>query len=117
MSLVESMMTECVLMRQDRVPDGEGGFTNSEWKDVGTFQAAIVHDNSTLARIAEKEGVTSTFTITTRRGVGLAFHDVFRRVSDDAVFRVSSFPDDRKSPAVSTINMEQCSAERWELTR
>lgn len=115
MSLIDSFKTPCVMLEKKRVPDGEGGFT-TEWTDGVQFDAAIVLDNSTLAKIAQKQGVTNLYTVTTSPNAHLDFHDVFRRVSDGQVFRVTSNGDDRKTPSVASFQFEQVSAEEWALS-
>ena len=80
------------------------------------FDAAIVKDTSLEARIAEKEGLTNTYTVTTSPNAALEFHDVFKRVRDGQVFRVTSNGDDVRPPSVATFDFEQVSAEEWELT-
>ena len=53
--------------------------------------------------------------MTTPKGVGLQFCDVFCRVSDGAVFRVTQGSEDSATPAGATFQFEQATAERWEL--
>lgn len=113
--LYESFMTACKLMERKRVPDGEGGFTVS-WTEGAEIEAAIVLDNSTEARAAEHDGMTSVYTITTRPTAALDYHDVIKRVSDGRIFRVTSDSSDKMTPEVATFQFRQCSAERWELT-
>ena len=94
------------------VPDGLGGFDYT-WKDGAEFTAAIVKDTSTEARIAEKQGVTEIYTVTVYKGAKLAYHDVFRRVSDSATFRVTSNVTDSETPERATFQIGQVSAEKW----
>lgn len=116
MSLLDEEMEKCTLIDKKRVPDGYGG-TIVEWIDSDVkFDAAIVLDTSTEARIAEKQGVTNLYTITTRKAMNLQYHDVFRRSSDGKIFRVTSDGDDKKTPKSANLNMRQVSAEEWELT-
>lgn len=116
MSLLDYYLNnKCTLMEKTRKPDGEGGWV-VEWAPGAQFDAAVILDTSMQARIAEKEGVTSVYTVTTRRANPLSFHDVFKRLSDGAVFRVTSNGSDKQSPAVGTLDMCQVTAERWELT-
>lgn len=112
--LVENMMTRCVFVEKRRVPDGQGGFLTS-WEDGEEFQAVIVKDRTLAARVAEKQGVTSVYTVTTPVGVGLDFHEVFRRLSDGATFRATSNSADSRPPESAGFSFEQVSAERWEL--
>lgn len=111
-SLWEDMMVPCELLEQRRVSDGEGGFA-TVWAPSAPFEAAIVHDDSTEARIAEKEGVTSLYTVTTK--APLKFHDVFTRKSDGQAFRVTSNAEDGKTPSMVSFQFSQCQAEAWEV--
>ena len=114
-SLVANFMERCTMLEKKRLPDGQGGFTTG-WTDAGPFMAAVIKDSTLAARVAEKQGVTEVYTVTTPTGVGLEFHDVFRRDSDGATFRVTSNARDSRPPAVATFAFEQVNAERWELT-
>ena len=111
------MTEEEIIQLVDKVreSDGEGGFITT-WKNGAEFEAAIVSDTSTLAKIAEKQGVTSTYTVTTDKNVVLSFPDVIRRLSDGQTFRITSDGNDKKAPDISTIAISQATAEKWELT-
>lgn len=113
--LIDNFMEPCALMEKKRVSDGAGGFITT-WEDGAEFDAAIVRDTTMQARIAEKEGVSSVYTVTTRRGTVLDFHDVFKRVADGATFRVTSNGGEKQSPTIGTLDIAQVTAERWELT-
>lgn len=115
MSLIDDFKTDCVLMEKTRQPDGEGGFVTS-WTEGAKFQAAIVFNNSMEARIAEKQGVANLYTVTTDRNAGLEYHDVFKRLSDGKVFRVTSDGEDAKTPEVAMFAFSQVSAEEWKLS-
>ena len=110
MSLLDESMTACTLMDRTTVPDGYGGYTNV-WKDGASIQAAIVLDNSIQARIADVQGVTALYTITTRKNINLQYGQVFRRESDKKYFRVTSDGDDKQTPTSASLNMRQVSAE------
>lgn len=114
MSLLEQAMEPCVLMDKRTVPDGYGGY-RTEYVAGASFDAAIVFDTSIQARTAEKQGVTSLYTVTTARALTLEYHDVFRRVRDGKVFRVTSDGDDKYTPASATLDMRQVTAEEWSL--
>ena len=60
----------CVLLEKTRVPDGEGGW-ETRWVDGPEFSATITHASSIEARVAESEGMTSTFTVWTEKGTTL----------------------------------------------
>lgn len=113
MSLIDSMMESFVILDKRRVSDGEGGFITS-WEDGAEISCAIVNDTSMQAKIAESQGVTSTYTITTSKANDLDFHDIIKRVSDGKLFRITSDPKDKRSPQIATFDMMQMSAERLE---
>ena len=114
MSLIDTMKTPCTMIDKRTVPDGQGG-TVTAWVDGAEFEAAIVKDSSMQARIAEKQGVTEVYTVTTGKNVQLDYHDVFRRESDGAIFRVTSNITDSKTPSVATFSFGQVTAEKWVL--
>ena len=115
MSLLTSAMEDVVMLEKKRVPDGEGGFTTA-WADGVRFKAAISFDSSMQARTAEKQGVTSLYTVTTSRALTLEYHDIFRRISDGKIFRVTSDGDDKYTPKSATLDMRQVTAEEYTLT-
>ena len=114
MSLLSEAMEQCVFLNKSKVPDGYGGY-KTEWTDGATFDAAIVFDTSMEARVGEKQGVTSLYTVTTSRALTLEYHDVFRRVSDSKIFRVTSDGDDKKTPKSTRLDMRQVTAEEFTL--
>lgn len=115
MSLIDEAMVDVVFLEKTRVSDGEGGFTTA-WSEGARFKATIVFDTSMQARTAEKQGVTSLYTVTTRKAAMLEYHDVFKRISDGKIFRVTSDGDDKFTPDSSSLNMRQVTAEEWSLT-
>ena len=115
MSLLKNMMERFCFVEHTKEPDGEGGFVKT-WHDGAGFDAAMVLDTTMQARVAEKQGVTSVFTITTSRNTLLEYNDVIRRLSDRQTFRVTSNGKDKISPNSGTIDISQATAEKWELT-
>ena len=114
MSLLNDAMETCVMVHKVTGPDGYGGESVS-WVDGAEFPAAIVFDSSMQARTAQAAGVTSLYTITTRRAKVLEFHEVFRRKSDGKIFRVTSDGDDKRTPESARLDMRQVTAEEWRL--
>lgn len=112
--LMNDYVEDCTLLERSRVSDGEGGWLN-RWVDGMTFQAAITHDSTLQARVAESEGMTATYTVTTEKSMPLDFHDVFRRESDGQIFRVLSDGTDKVTPKSATFQVSQVSAEEWVL--
>lgn len=115
MSLLSEAMEQCVILNKQTEADGYGGYRTT-WIDGAPFDAAIVLDSSMQARIGEKQGVTALYTVTTVKALNLQYHDVFRRVEDGKIFRVTSDGDDKHTPVSATLNMRQVSAEEWELS-
>ena len=115
MSLLSEAMENCIFVDRTKVADGYGGYTDSFVEGV-SFAAAITFDTSIEARVGEKQGVTSRYTVTTSRGMTLEYHDVFKRVRDGKIFRVTSDGDDKYTPASAGLNMRQVTAEEWALT-
>ena len=114
MSLLSDAMTTCTILNKQTQPDGYGGSYNT-WAEGAEFQAAIVFDTSIEARVGEKQGVTSLYTVTITKAINLQYHDVFRREEDGKIFRVTSDGDDKKTPQAAGLNMRQVSAEEFTL--
>lgn len=116
MSLLDEFMEKCIMLDKTTQADGLGGYTTT-WKDGAEFSAAITLDTSIEARVADKQGVKSLYTVTTDKVLNLQYHDVFRRESDGKVFRVTSDGDDKHTPASAMLNMRQVTAEEWSVTQ
>lgn len=114
MSLLDDALETCVMMDKTTEPDGYGGYTSS-YADGAEFKAAIVFDTSMEARTADKQGVTSLYTVTTSKAMMLEYHDVFKRVRDNKIFRVTSDGDDKFTPASATLDMRQVTAEEFSI--
>lgn len=114
MSLIESMMTSCKILNRVRTDDAYGGYTEV-WTEGATFDAAIIKNSTTEAQIAEKQGIDELFTVVTKKSFELDFHDVFKRVSDKQVFRVTSNAKDSEAPSASTVQITKVTAEKWVL--
>lgn len=114
MSLLNAAMESCIMLDKKTVADGYGGYI-AQWNDGVVFDAAIVLDTSMEARVAEKEGVTALYTVTTPKAMNLQYHDVFRRARDGKIFRVTSDGDDKSTPKSATLDMRQVTAEEWIL--
>lgn len=114
MSLLSEAMEECIILDKITVDDGYGGVKQT-YVSSATIHAAIVFDTSIQARIADKQGVTSLYTVTTPRTITLNYHDVFRRVRDNKIFRVTSDGDDKYTPKSAGLDMRQVTAEEFEI--
>ena len=114
MSLYESALEPFVFLEKTRNPDGEGGFKTT-WTEGTEFPAATKLDTSMQARIAEKQGVRSLFTIYTKKSISFDFHDVIMRKSDGKIFRITSEGKENKTPDSAALNMRAVTAEEWEL--
>lgn len=110
MSLLQDAMEDCVFLNKAKENDGYGGYEN-QWTEGARFQCAITFDTSIQARIGEKQGVTSRYTVTTSRAITLQYNDYFRRVRDGKLFHVTSDGDDSYTPASAMLDMRQVTAE------
>lgn len=115
MSLIESMMEDLTIMNKVSVEDGQGG-NIVEWSEGATIKGAITLDTSMRTRIAESEGFTNSYTVTTNKNVSLDFHDVIKRNRDGKIFRITSDGSDKTTPAIASLDIRQASAELWRLT-
>lgn len=114
MNLLELSMEKCIKLDKTTANDGYGGY-NTIWREGFTFECNITFDTSMEARTADEAGVTSLYTVTTKRNLTLEYHDVFRRLRDGKVFRVTSDGDDKYTPASATLDMRQVTCEEYIL--
>ena len=115
MSLLDNAMTACVMLDRTTVSDGSGGYI-STWVEGADFSAAITFDTSIQARVGEVQGVKSLYTVTTRKNMNLQNRDVFKRLEDNKIFRVTSDGDDNKTPSGARLNMRHVTAEEFVIT-
>ena len=117
MSLLEEAFEPFRMVDKRTVPDGMGGYTK-EWIDGIGFEAALDKDNDLQGRVAEKQGVTSVYTITTRKDINLDYHDhnVIRRVSDGLTYRITGNIKDSQTPESAGLQYAWVHAERWDLS-
>ena len=114
MSLLTQAMEDVILLDKQSEPDGEGGFITS-WVESVVFKAAISFDTSMESRIAERQGVSSRYTVTTNKNAKLEYHDIVRRLRDGKVFRITSDGDDKQTPSSASLQFLQVTAEEWVL--
>lgn len=116
MSLLTDSYEDVTMIDRITALDDRGG-VEVKWVEGAPFKAAITLDSSIQARVAEHEGVTGLYTVTTNRSINLQYHNVFRRERDKKIFRVTSDGDDNLTPKSATLDMRQVSAEEWELPK
>lgn len=114
MSLLDAMNEKIVMMdKRSNIPDGRGGYTTG-YVEGAEFDAVVEITNSLDETVAEQQGVTGVYDVTISRGIRLQFHDVFKRVSDGKIFRVTS-KDDSETPSTTNLDIRKVRAEEWEL--
>lgn len=114
MSLLSEAMEDCVMLDKKTIADGYGGYITT-YTEGAEFDAAVVFDTSIEARRAQGEGVSSVYTVTTGRELTLEYHDIFKRKTDNKIFRVTSDGDDKYTPKSAGLNMRQVTAEEFVL--
>lgn len=113
--LLDVMKEPCVMMDKTTANDGLGGFT-AQWTEGAAFDAIIRKDSAPAQIVAQQQGVNEMFTVIVDRAVPLEFHDVFKRLSDGAIFRMTSNTKDAAAPSPSTVPIAKGTCERWVLT-
>lgn len=117
MSLLDDFAKPCVLMDKTRTPDGEGGYITA-WQEGAEFANYFALDSSLEARRAEKEGVTSLYSVLVDKSVPIEYNDYFRDKTTGLTYRVTSNPEEKQAPksAGSVIRaLKFFTAERKEL--
>lgn len=114
MSLINVMTENFIILECAEESDGRGGYTTS-YTDGDAFSGALTHERTKSTTEGGKRVISSNYTLTTTRDIELSFGDVFRRVSDDKTFRVTSDGDDRFTPSSACLDMRQVDCEEWIL--
>ena len=115
MSLLDDFASTYVLMEKKRVPDGEGGWLPNTWVDGAEFRNYRAHDSSIQARIAEQEGMKSTYTFLVDKALPIEFHDYFKEKESGDTYYVTSDPKDHIAPKSSTLELKYFTAEKRAL--
>lgn len=115
MSLLDDFASKCVLMEKTRTPDGAGGYIVA-WAEGAEFLNYQALDTSMEARRAEKEGVTSLYSVLVDKAVPIEYNDVFKDKTTGETYRVTSNPENKQAPKSSTMQLKYFTAERWALT-
>lgn len=110
--MLDDYKENLIIMEKRTVSDGMGGYETS-WIEGATFKGAISLDNSTQAKLAEQQGVTSLYTITVDINIPLTFNDVVKRGND--YLRITSRPEDMITPKRARVQNKQLSAELYVL--
>lgn len=114
MSLLENAYEDYVFLDKKRVSDGQGGY-DIVWTEGATIQCAPQFSTSLQARTAQAQGVSSMYTLVTKKNITLEFHDVLKRVRDGKIFRVTSDGDDKYTPPTAGLDMRVVTCEEWKL--
>lgn len=110
MSLLSDAMETCVFLSKQITDDGYGGYATI-WIEGAQFVAAIVFDTSIQARVAQAQNVQNVYTVTTSKALNLENRDIFKRITDNKLFRVTSDGDDKHTPESASLDMRQVTAE------
>ena len=114
MSLIEQFKTDCVRLVQKTAEDGAGGHRTT-WEESEHFCASIIEKSHTEPENAERKRAKAFYDVFLQRMEDIRYHDVFRRVSDGKIFRVTSNPDDKKTPLSAHMSFAIVTAEEWRL--
>ena len=112
MSLLLDSFTKCIMMDKSTVSDGRGGVI-TKWTDGAEFDAGIYLSGQIEQRIAEVANQKDIYKVLTFKNVILGYHDVFRRLEDGRIFRVTSDGYDKKTPDSASYGLREVNAEEF----
>lgn len=112
--LWEKLLKDYIFMVKQPVSDGQGGFV-TKYIDGVEFKSAVTINNNIQTRIAEKQGVTSLYTVQSYKKTKLEFHDIIKEKETGKIYRITSNSSEMETPEYSTFEFNQVSAELWEL--
>ena len=114
MSLLDDFARPCVLLDKSRVPDGESGYITT-WAEGAEFYNYQALDTSMEARRAEKEGVTSVYSVLVQQSVPIEYNDFFRDKTTGETYRVTAEPRAKKTPRSASFALKYFTAEKKAL--
>lgn len=114
--ILGDMFEPCVMMDRQTVNASDGQFGMKErYVEGAGFDALIEKVSSPEVKVAEQDRIREQYTLVVRRGFPLKFGDVIKRAKNGETLRVTSRPNDKEAPDVSTVQIAAVSAERWEI--
>lgn len=114
MGLIDGMLARCVHLSRPETPDGLGGY-EGEWVEGEPFDAVLIKVAEAQGSRGERPVLQEKFTAVVSAQEPLHYHDVFRRLSDGAVFRAIGDAADAAAPEASTVKIAKALCERWAL--
>lgn len=114
MSLLDEYTSDCVTLVKTRSDDGLGGYTTA-WVEGIRFSPAWEYMGSAETVVAEQNGTARTYRIYVDKTLDLDYHEAFKRLEDNQVFRVTNTGVDRATPASSRLNRRLIEVEKWEI--
>lgn len=114
MSLLSDLTVPCRRMVVQNTADGAGGFS-AEWTEGEEFSAAIAIERTGEAACARGEQPQNRYTVLTAPEAALHYHDVFKRLTDGKIFRVTSESAQRCTPESAGLRAAWMTAEDWRL--
>ena len=114
MSLLDQYTAECVLLTKTRTDDPYGGYKTT-WTPGIHFFPAWEFMGAAEVVVAEQQGTSRVYRIYTDKTLNLDYHEVFKRLKDGQVFRVTNPGTDRNTPASSRLNRRLVEVEKWEI--
>lgn len=114
MSLMDSFASDCVMLIRTIVDDPFGGY-ETVWSEGVLFKASFEYYASAEIILAEKAGTSRAYRVYVDKTLALQYHDVFRRVEDGQIFRVTNDGTDRNTPESSNLDKRLIEVEKWVL--
>lgn len=98
------------------VDDPYGGYKKI-YSIGATFEGVLHLDDSINAQIAEKNGVTGVYTLTTDKEFRLPWHTVFCKDGNtNKAYRVTT-KDENSTPNTTPLNLRQVRAEEYDISK
>ena len=117
--LIYDAMEPCQMLHKISTDDALGG-DRVAWIASASFDAAFASGNSVEQIVGQAMVVSNTYVVTTYRSKVLEYHDVFRRLRDGKIFRVTTgdardrqTPDERYGDSATDLDMRQVNAEEF----
>lgn len=108
--MLADFMESFVLLEKSTTPSSISGVVES-WEDGNTISAGVYLNNSSEAQIAYRNGEVKQYYVVLPAGITLTQNDRIRRVSDGAVYRITSDSADMTIPSCASQQYSRVTAE------
>lgn len=114
MSLIDEYTEDFTIIAETETPDGYGG-SNTTYTEIGQIQGALSVNNTPEVLIAQSQGVSAIYTLTTKKDINLKYHTILKRNKNNQILLVTSDGSDVHTPKSASLNIRQVTCTDYKI--